>query len=73
MGAVPWLILLQDPISPPGDIGGLPWAYVLGPFGLTAYLLWDNWHLKKDNKELRQAAEEMAKAALAALKKAGEG
>lgn len=65
-------ILLQDAPAQPLD-GLPPWALVLGPFGLTVYLLWDNWNLKKDNKELRRAAEEMAKAALAALKKVGGG
>ncbi len=74
MGHVLWLISLQDAGDLGGEaIAGVPWALLLGPFGLTAYLLWDNWHLKQDNKELRKASEEMAKAALAALKKVGDG
>lgn len=53
-------------------IDGIPWEAFLGPAGLTVYLLWDNIQLKKENKELRKAAENMATAALAALKKVGE-
>lgn len=53
-------------------IDGLPWEHVLGPYGAVVLLLWYAWDLRKENKELRKSTEDMAKAALAALKKAGD-
>lgn len=53
--------------------GDIPWAIILGPYGLTVYVIIDNIRLRKQNDELRKTSDEMAKTALAALKKAVEG
>jgi hypothetical protein len=77
-GDMAWLIwLLVEAQSV--DLGDIPFEWVTGPVALTAYLLWDNHRkdkkitaLELKNDELDKESRDMAKAAISALKKAGE-
>lgn len=52
----------------PTEVPALPWADVLlGPAGLAAYLLYDNFRLRQANEKLTAVGQETAKTALAAL------
>ncbi len=75
--AAPLLLALQD--AGVGDSIDIPIEALLGPLGLTAYLLYRDWRREKKIDELEDKidtlnaeSKDMAKAALAALKKFGE-